>query len=105
MEQKVVTGHMYHATTFDNLDSILENGLIKHIDGIYLCDRPDEAIRFLYIRGITHVLVAEVDLSKIDINKLRESFDHSEEFFKCKAYVYDGNISTSSIRQYLEYRL
>lgn len=42
----------YHATPFENLNSIFTKGILKGIDGVvYLTEKPDEAARFLAIRG------------------------------------------------------
>lgn len=93
----------YHATEFTNLSSILENGIHPGCDGeVYLCKKPEEALRFVVIRNIgTHkkYLVCKVDLR----SGVEESFDHSEEFFRCRAYMYNKNIPSSNIRSYIEY--
>ena len=81
----------YHATPFENLGSIFEKGIQKGHDGvIYLTEQPDEAARFVAIRGCRKILVIEV---VIEEDMVEESFDHSEAFFKCKAYMYSDNIS------------
>lgn len=37
----------YHATPYENLESILENGIKKRVDGVvYLTEGKDEAMRF-----------------------------------------------------------
>ena len=81
----------YHATTLDNVESILQDGKIKTgWDGmIYLCKRPEEAARFVIIRGEKTAVVIEVDLEE---EKVKESADHSEKFFGCKAYIYEEDI-------------
>lgn len=82
----------YHATPFENLESIMKDQEIrKGCDGVvYLAEKPEEAARFVAIRGCKKILVIEVLLEE---NMVEESFDHSEAFFKCKAYMYGDNIS------------
>lgn len=37
----------YHATPYENLESILENGIKRGVDGVvYLTEGRDEAMRF-----------------------------------------------------------
>ena len=40
----------YHGTSFDNVDSINENGLISQFEGIYLTDSVDSACRWIGFR-------------------------------------------------------
>lgn len=81
----------YHATPFENLGSIFRKGIVKGCDGVvYLTEKPEEAARFVAIRGHKKILVIEVEVEDYMVT---ESFDHSEAFFKCKAYSYPHNIS------------
>jgi hypothetical protein len=82
----------YHATPFENLESILKDQEVhKGCDGVvYLAKKPEDAVKFLAIRGCKKILVFGFML---DEEKVSESFDHSEAFFKCKAYMYPDNIS------------
>lgn len=70
----------YHATPYENLESILENGIKengikKGIDGVvYLTEGRDEAMRFLLIRGYRDILTVEV---LIDSENVDEMFDHN----------------------------
>ena len=81
----------YHATPFENLGSIMENGIQTGCDGVvYLTEKPEEAARFVAVRGYKKILTIEVRLEE---SMVKESFDHSEMFFKCKAYSYSENIS------------
>ena len=81
----------YHATPFENLNSIFKKGILKGIDGVvYLTEKPEEAARFVAIRGCKKILVIEVE---VEDYMVEESFDHSESFFQCKAYSYPDNIS------------
>lgn len=81
----------YHATPFENISSIFKKGILKGHDGVvYLTKQPDEAVRFVAIRGYKKILVIEVEVEE---NMVEESFDHSQAFFKCKAYMYPKDIS------------
>ena len=85
-----MTKTYYHATPFENLESIMDQGIRKGCDGVvYLTEKPEEAVRFLAIRGIRKILVLGVDLEE---DMVSESFDHNEAFFKCKAFMYPENI-------------
>lgn len=92
----------YHATPFENLQSILEKGILRGCDGVvYLTEKPDEALRFLRIRFYNDLLVCEVKLNE---NKVEESFDHNEAFFKCKAYAYSEDINPTKITNMYRYK-
>ena len=49
---------------------------------------------YIYIRGIKEIAVFEVELKK---KLVKESFDHSREFFQCKAYYYEDDIHDNDI--------
>lgn len=94
----------YHATSMDNLLSIAERGLLveKTVDGIYLCETAKDCLKFVYLHGLTNMLVLKC---KVDEQYVKESFDHSQAFFKCKAWVTDKDIPTKDILEYLQYDL
>ena len=80
----------YHATPFENLNSILKKGILTGCDGVvYLTENPDEAARFVAIRGHKKILVIEVELEE---EMVEESFDHSMIFFRCRAFTYPQDI-------------
>ena len=98
-----MTKTYYHATPFENLESIMDQGLHKGCDGVvYLTEKPDEAVRFIAIRGCKQILVLGIELEEDLVN---ESFDHSEAFFKCKAYSYEDDIPADEITEFLKYEL
>ena len=98
-----MTKTYYHATPFENLESILDQGLHKGCDGVvYLTKKPDEAARFLAVRGCTKILVCEV---QVEEDMVEEMFDHNPRFFKCRAYGYCDDISKDDIFNYLKYEL
>lgn len=62
----------------------------KGIDGcIYICERPDDAAKFVAIRGHEVIDVIELNLPE---DKVIESYDHSIQFFGCRAFMYRGNV-------------
>lgn len=98
-----MTKTYYHATPFENLDSIMEKGILKDRYGyVYLTTKPDEAARFVAIHMCRDILVVEVDLEE---DLVEESFDHSQTFFKCRAYRYQGDVSPDDIREIHRYQL
>lgn len=96
-----MTKTYYHATPFENLESIMDQGIRKGCDGVvYLTERPEEAVRFVAIRGYMKILVLGVDIEE---DMVTESFDHSQVFFKCRAYMYPEDISSNEIREIYTY--
>lgn len=97
---------LYHATNYDNFLSILNNGITSGTDGIvYMCLTPEDAIKFLFIRGVRDILVIEVKVPKNLDNTIIETFDHSEEFFKCRCFGSTIPISLSRIGKMYHYIL
>lgn len=93
----------YHATPYENLESILDQGILRGSDGVvYLTEQPDEAARFVAIRGYKKILVLGVEMEE---NLIEESFDHSQLFFKCRAYMFQGDIPADEITEFLSYDL
>lgn len=89
----------YHATSKANLGSIMNDGIKKgKIEKVvYLSDSSQNAAKFLAIRGMKEIIVFPIDASKLDKKELEESFDHSYDFFKCRAYLYYGDIPEEAI--------
>lgn len=91
----------YHATPFENLNSILNQGIHRGCDGVvYLTEKPEEAARFVAIRGCTKILVLGIEFEECMI---KESFDHNKVFFGCRAYIYAGDIPVDEITEFLTY--
>ena len=92
----------YHATTLENMEKIAASGFIKKSwDGVvYLCKDPIDACKFLVLRGLRKMCVIETEL---DENDVQESFDHSQSFFKCKAYIHNGDIRFTGAEKVEEY--
>lgn len=93
---------LYHATPKENFSSIMQNGLQANKLGfVFLAEHKDMAATFLYLRGVTDLVVFTVD---VDESEVEESFDHNEEWFKrvtnydsCRCYVFKGNIHKDRI--------
>ena len=93
----------YHATPFENLESIMSKGLLKGCDGvIYLTKKPEDAIKFVAIRGCKKILVIELELED---NMIEESFDHRQLFFRCNAYTYSENIIPNKLIVMYKYEI
>lgn len=84
----------YHATDMKNLDSIMEKGILpsRFESVVYLAESYEDAIKFVMLRGYKEILVLPCDVGPVE-----ETYDHSEQFFKCKAYGYEGSISPKFI--------
>lgn len=97
----------YHATAYENLFDILDNGIeARNIEGIvYLCEKPEDAIKFLAIRGVTDIVTLKVRIYKKDYDNIIETFDHNHNFFKCRAFGFKGNIPASNVQPHLRYNL
>lgn len=84
------------------MEKIVGEGKIrKSWDGeVYLCKKPEDSCKFLVIRGMRKMSVIEVDISE---SSTRESHDHSEAFFRCKAYMHDGDITLTGNERVWDY--
>lgn len=72
----------YHATPYENLASIVVDGIKSGMEGIvYLTKERDDALKFLAIRGCHDILTVEV---LIDSEKVEETFDHSLQFLNVR---------------------
>lgn len=94
----------YHATSYDNLTSILCDGLRTSMEGIvYMTETPIDAVKFVALRMIPKILVVEIKTLKKHEENIIETTDHNYDFFKCKSYGYVGNIDSNMITNYLLY--
>lgn len=72
----------YHATSYENLASIVVDGIKSGMEGVvYLTKERDDALKFLAIRGCHDILTVEV---LIDSEKVEETFDHSLQFLNVR---------------------
>lgn len=94
----------YHAATPETMMKITNDAVLKRgWDGlIYLCRKPEDAAKFVAIRGNKRIDVIEVKLNEKDVE---ESNDHSEAFFGCKAYTYAGDIPLNGREKISEYEV
>jgi len=98
-----MTKTYYHATPYENLESIMDQGILRGSDGVvYLTERPEDAAKFVAIRGCRKILVLGIEIYE---DMVEESFDHSQAFFRCKAYTYSDDIPADEITEFLKYEL
>ena len=93
----------YHATGKWLMDSIIREGIIRTgaFGEIYFCEKPEDAMKFVAIRGYEEVDVIEFELLE---EKVEESFDHSFEFWKFRAFTYDKNVVLKGNENVFRYR-
>lgn len=97
---------LYHATDYNNLIPILEQGLKPGCDGVvYLAETPEDALKFVCVRGYKSIVTLQVKIYKKDEYKIQETFDHNYNFFKCRAFGYNGTISPNNIIPLMKYDL
>lgn len=79
----------YHSTSEPNFYSIIrDKQIITSPEGVvYCCETEEDSLKFAAIRSVcspygTAVIVINVP----DDIEVEETFDHSEQFFKCKSY-------------------
>lgn len=92
----------YHAAPRETMVKIAGEGIIKKSwDGmVYLCKEAVDSCKFLIMRGMKEMSVIEIEL---DENEVEESYDHSEVFFKCKAYMHNGDIKLTGKERIWDY--
>lgn len=94
---------LWHATSYDNLSAILEQGILCGCEGlVYACVLPEEAARFVAIRGVKKILLIEF---KVDDKDVHESFDHSFTFFQCKSFCIQHAIKPESLLSFRKLEL
>lgn len=95
----------YHATSYENLGSILVDGIkASAIDGVvYMTEKEEDAIKFLYIRGCRDIVTFKIKVA--DNSKVIETFDHNPVFFKCRCFGYCGDIPCNMIEPSKRYEL
>lgn len=86
----------YHATLEKNLESIINDGLKRNKieNAIFLCERPEDAAKFLRVRGFTRFVVIPV---RVHERFIQESFDHSASFFRCRCWMYFKDVPPRNI--------
>lgn len=97
---------MYHGTPYSNMMKLMDEGIKPGYDGIvYLCEKPEDCAKFLYVRGITDIVVFKVKIPRKLEHNLQETFDHSQAFFKCRAFGYFGELKPEMIEPVMKYNL
>lgn len=94
----------YHSTSFKNLTEIVDKGIeCRNIEKlVYLCEKSEDCLKFAYMHGCKDILVLKV---KVDESDIVETFDHSENFFKCRCFASIKPILPKSIIEYMRYTL
>lgn len=94
----------YHATSMSSYLNILKDETIKPgFDGlVYLTEEISHALRFVAIRGLKEIVVLEIEIP--DAINVIETFDHSEAFFKCRSFGYQGSIPSNCIKNVIKYK-
>lgn len=92
----------YHAAPKETMIKIYREGVIKKSwDGmVYLCKEAVDACKFLAVRGMKEMSVIEVELEEAEV---AESHNHNEAFFKCKAYMHNGDIKLTGNEDIWDY--
>lgn len=93
----------YHATSKWAMYNIIRSGVIRTgaLGAICFCEKPEDAMKFVAIRGYEEVDVIEFELPE---EKVKESFDHSFEFWGCRAFTYDKDIVLKGNENVFRYR-
>lgn len=101
-QQRSEKMRFYHAAPKETMMKIYAEGVLKKSwDGVvYMCKDPIDACKFLVIRGMRQMSVIELEL---DEKEVEESHDHSETFFKCKAYIKHRDIVLSGDERIFDY--
>lgn len=93
----------FHATSYDNLLSIITDGIKTGYDGIvYMCEKEEDAVKFPIIHGISHIVTFKIKIKEPD--KIVETFDHSYNFFQCRCWGFKGNIPADWIEPSKQYK-
>lgn len=86
---------LWHATDYQNIASIMEKGIIPNrYNEVFLADNPASAMMFLAMRGYTHIVALPVEFKPAEVT---ESFDHSREFYRCRAYTFNKLVEPTRI--------
>jgi hypothetical protein len=100
----------FHATSFKNTSSILEEGIKSRFDGVYLTDSEESALRWMGFRykamGEDLIAVIEVEVNE---DEIVEGMDHSpimEKLFGVgKSLLSPNSIPPDNIINYNVYEL
>lgn len=86
---------LWHATDYDNLDSIMTKGILPGTLGqVYFADNPTSSAVFLYMRGVAKAVALPVHFNN---GEVQESHDHNGRFFRCRCYTSDKAVGPDRI--------
>lgn len=110
MAKKRKTIRAFHGTDYDNIGSILKQGLVSKFEGVYLTDSAESAARWIGFRlraeGKSKMAIIEVEVPE---DGLEEGVDHSpmmEKIFGVgKSILSPENIPPTAIRNVYECEL
>ncbi len=95
---------LFHATRIENMTNITLEGLKPMSEGVFFSDSVQNAAKFLMLKmPISEIIVFEIATKDLDKKFLEESFDHSFEFFQCRAWVYAKPIPYSKVRDIYDF--
>lgn len=93
----------FHATTKENVFSIMRDGLKTGYDGhSYFCKTVEECLMFFKINPLfagRQIAVIPIDL---DENTVKESSDHNKAFIPADAFCVDYDIPADKIPKNLD---
>lgn len=97
--------YMWHSTDMNNLLSIMNKGLLpmNAEKTVYLAETESDALKFSVLRGYDVTVTLKIKIYKRDEANVFETFDHSYDYFRCKAFGYDGVIPIENIIPYKYY--
>lgn len=90
---------LWHATPYDKFLEIAQQGRINPGSDqvVYFTDTPGGSVRFIAFRGENRIVALPVKVAKLDKSKIQESFDHSIEFWKTRAWFYPDPVPMDKI--------
>lgn len=92
---------LYHGTKFENMLSILSEGLEpRNMErGTYFANTSQYAAAFMNLYGVQDIVVFAVDADDLDPDLLEEGVDHNPIFFPddLEVWLYRGHIEPDLI--------
>lgn len=88
--------YYYHYTKAENAVSIISEGLTGTT---FMCENEQDCLLFAHIYNYgqeVNIFIYKIKAEAVE-DKLEESFDHSYEFFKCRAFTFTGTIDYSDV--------
>lgn len=103
---------LYHSTNYSNLNSILSEGIKKHLEGVYFTDSKESALLFSILSHKKDVLIIEIDENDLDEDSISISWDSANDrlanLFKVdnfETYVYTKDVEPEIIQNMYHYNL